>query len=455
MEKLIRRINLAKTRGENARVLLRREWLLTNGLGGYASGTISGSVSWRYHGYLIAALPAPLGRMVMLNHLAEFAHLPDGRVVQFGGEEPSHPEESVQPSHYVVEFRLENQLPIWRYEVEGFVIEKRVLLVHGQNTVHVNYSLLSGTDGLRLQICPSVHFRPHEHPVGEPLSDEDYGFTIFGDRYEISGGEHLPRLRLLFLGGRGTFTHDGGRKREIFYSKEADRGYESRGLLWSPGHFDADLSQHEDATIIASTETWNVAQTLNAQDALSADQERRRRLLAIAPSTVQSSPRAELIMAADQFIIKPAGRIEDSARARAAGDEIRTVIAGYHWFTDWGRDTMISLEGLTLSTGRHAEAGWILRTFAQYIRSGLIPNLFPEGKNQGLYHTADATPTHPQDGRLAPAEVLGGPPAPVRAGLGGPGVRERRNRHARSDPHWLSLSHPAPGPHSQRRPAAG
>jgi len=97
------------------------------------------------------------------------------------------------------------------------------------------------------------------------------------------------------------------------------------------------------------------------------------------------------VLAADQFIITPAGRVEDAARAHAAGDEVRTVIAGYHWFTDWGRDTMISLEGLTLTTGRQVEAGYILRTFAHYIRDGLIPNMFPEGEREGLYHTADAT----------------------------------------------------------------
>jgi predicted glycogen debranching enzyme len=100
---------------------------------------------------------------------------------------------------------------------------------------------------------------------------------------------------------------------------------------------------------------------------------------------------AELSFAADQFIITPAGRFEEAARAHAAGDEVRTVIAGYHWFTDWGRDTMISLEGLTLTTGRWLEAGYILRTFAYYIRDGLIPNMFPDGAKQGLYHTADAT----------------------------------------------------------------
>ena len=122
-----------------------------------------------------------------------------------------------------------------------------------------------------------------------------------------------------------------------------------------------------------------------------AERERRRRLLAAAPPQAQTAPAAELVLAADQFIITPAGRVEDAARARASGDEVRTVIAGYHWFTDWGRDTMISLEGLTLMTGRRDEAGYILRTFAHYIRDGLIPNMFPEGEREGLYHTADAT----------------------------------------------------------------
>src|SRR6185503_12549756 len=125
--------------------------------------------------------------------------------------------------------------------------------------------------------------------------------------------------------------------------------------------------------------------------ALAADGERRRRLLELPSEAAQNGVAAELVLAADQFLITPAGRVEDAARARAAGDEVRTVIAGYYWFTDWGRDTMISLEGLTLSTCRQEEAKWILRAFANYVRDGLIPNLFPEGDIEGLYHTADAT----------------------------------------------------------------
>src|SRR5262245_64197023 len=114
-------------------------------------------------------------------------------------------------------------------------------------------------------------------------------------------------------------------------------------------------------------------------------------MLSTATAPAQTGFGAEMALASDQFIVIPAGRVEEAARARAAGDEVRTVIAGYHWFTDWGRDTMISLEGLTCATGRLAEARWILHTFGQYVQDGLIPNVFPDGSTQGLYHTADAS----------------------------------------------------------------
>jgi predicted glycogen debranching enzyme len=130
---------------------------------------------------------------------------------------------------------------------------------------------------------------------------------------------------------------------------------------------------------------------LDPQQALAAERERRARLLDKADDKATTEMGAELTFAADQFVITPAGRFEEAARAHAAGDEVRTVIAGYHWFTDWGRDTMISLEGLTLTTGRWIEAGYILRTFAYYVRDGLIPNMFPDGAKEGRYNTADAT----------------------------------------------------------------
>jgi predicted glycogen debranching enzyme len=372
-----------------AHALLHKQWLVTNGLGGYASGTISGAVTWRYHGLLIAALPEPLGRTLMLNHLAESLCFPDGRSIQFGGMEPSQPN-GVQGPNYLTEFRLEDQLPFWRYEVNGAVIEKRLVMLYLQNTVHLTYTLLSGEEEIYLELRPSVHFRPFEANVGLQLNSS-YEVRTRNRQFEIHSHENYPPLRLTVAGKNSRFTNDGGETREIFYQQDADRGYESRGRVWTPGYFSLPVNVNSPVTLVASTEEWRVITALDPDAAYKTECVRRQRLLRIADRRAQHPPAAELVLAADQFLMTPAGRVRDAARARAAGDELRSVIAGYHWFTDWGRDTMISLEGLTLTTGRFQEAAWILRTFAHYVRDGLIPNMFPEGQNEGLYHTADAT----------------------------------------------------------------
>jgi predicted glycogen debranching enzyme len=375
---------------EEAEPLLTREWLVANGLGGYASGTVAGVASRRYHSLLIAALPAPLGRMVMLNHLSEMLRLPDETVIFLGGEERAGGSLQVPGAEYLTEFRLEYGLPVWSYQANGFAVEKRVFLPHRQNTVYVNYRLTRGDGTVRLKLRPSVHFRHHEAPVSEQHAGP-YTLTCQENRYELSAPSTLPPLRLYLYGEAVAFTLQGKRLPDILYRVEQSRGYEALGALWSPGYFRADLTRDQRVTLVASTERWETALALKPEEALAAEQDRRRRLVSAANPAAREGPAAELVLAADQFLITPIGRIEESARARAAGDEVRTVVAGYHWFTDWGRDTMISLEGLTLTTGRQVEAGFLLRTFAHYVRDGLIPNLFPEGEKEGLYHTADAT----------------------------------------------------------------
>ena len=178
---------------------------------------------------------------------------------------------------------------------------------------------------------------------------------------------------------------------KVRYLREEQRGYHMIGELWTPGTFVLEAAAGEESTLLASAESWDVMRAMRPAEALAAERDRRTRLIALADSRAHSGFAAELVLAADQFITVPTGRLPDQTRTHAAGDEMRTVIAGYHWFTDWGRDTMISLEGLTLVTRRFLEAGWILRNFAKSVRHGLIPNLFPEGSREGLYHTADAT----------------------------------------------------------------
>src|SRR5262245_16247325 len=367
----------------------RLEWLVANGLGGYASGTVAGAVTRRYHGILVAALPAPLGRMVMLNHLLERARLKDGRVVWLGDENEVAGSNAADRGGQLIEFRLDLGLPVWVYDFDGTRIEKRVLMPHGQNTTHVTYRLLDGEGPVRLSLRPSIHFRSYESSVSETAT-EPYTVTAVKNRYEISAEAGMPALHLQLHGHRGALTLDELGAATVPYPMEKLRGYESVGALWSPGYFRVDLDEQQPVALIASTEPWESIEALSPERAAEAEIERRRHLLSVADLPPHRLAN-ELVLAADQFVITPAGRAEEAARARAAGEHVRTAIAGYHWFTDWGRDTMISLEGLTLSTRRFREASYILRTFGHYVRDGLIPNMFPDGAREGLYHTADAT----------------------------------------------------------------
>jgi predicted glycogen debranching enzyme len=372
--------------------LLTREWLIANGLGGYASGTVSGVPTRRYHGLLVAALPAPRGRTLMLGQLHEVLRLPDGTIARLGAEPRAGREPDPTGHGHLREFRLEAGLPVWTYEAGGFRLEKRVLLLHLQNTVHVIYRLLEGPGLVRLEMHPALSFRPHDAPVSTDLGGP-YRVSAVEGRFEFcSGWADLPPLRMTIEGMNPTFTITGRRLDGLWYAVEERRGYESVGSVWSPGFFGADLIPGEDgeAALVGSTEDWERACALSSREALAAELERRERLVYNAHPLAREGTAAELVLAADTFVVTP-GRAEDAVRAQAAGDEARSVIAGYHWFTDWGRDTMISLEGLTLTTGRAPEAGCILRTFARHVRDGLIPNLFPEGDREGLYHTADAT----------------------------------------------------------------
>src|SRR5437762_539343 len=213
----VRRIQWPPADPSDAEALVTREWLVTNGLGGYASGTVSGVITRRYHGVLISALPAPLGRIVMLSTVAEQLKLPSGREVEIGGRERSGDAPDAHGTGYLTEFRLEAGLPVWRYEVEGLVMEKRLFLPHMQNTVHVTYELVSGADCVELALRPSVNFRPQESPVSEPLG-WPYEFRAVADQFEICRtGSLLPALRLKLFADKLTFTLKDRRIDNVLY----------------------------------------------------------------------------------------------------------------------------------------------------------------------------------------------------------------------------------------------
>ena len=369
-------------RGEPLEELVWREWLVTNGLGGYASGTLGGACTRRFHGKLIAALPAPRGRTLMLNHLAEWITTADGRTFRLSGDERAS-REIVYPD-ILDEFILDCGVPVWRFRSDDIQLEKRVVMPHEQNTTYIIYRLISGPEGVKLHLRPSLNFRPHEGLLG--TSAGKWQVSVDGGNLEITEDEVDVPLRIAMIGNARLDRTAEESIDHVIYRIERSRGYEHEGGLWSPGVMEIDLARGEDAGIVASVEEWDVIHALGMTEVMEADNARRNKLL-----QKIDDDSAQLILAADQFLILPHSRTMDEARFAASGETPYTIIAGYHWFTDWGRDTMISLEGLTLATRRHREAGSILRTFASYIRDGLIPNMFPEGEHGGLYHTADAT----------------------------------------------------------------
>ncbi|MDR3566724.1 MAG: amylo-alpha-1,6-glucosidase [Syntrophobacteraceae bacterium] len=377
-------------RPEEVPTLLNREWLVTNGIGGYASGTIAGIATRRYHSLLTANLTAPAGRYVMLNKVSELISTGEGRKWRLGGKELVREGlESAGLAELRV-FRLESGIPVWRYQLDEMALTKWILMPYRQNTVHIGYRLSEGERSLRLKLRLGMHIRPHAAEFGAGPPEDAYVFQVSEDRYEIRAPS-MPALRLRLVGARGAFTYEWQRFAAVRYRMEESLGYEAAGDLWSPGYFRVDFSAGQDAALIASTENWEIIKALDTAFAFTTEVERHRRLIDMAHPALREGRAAQLVIAADQFIIRPSHRVHEVVRSRAAGDDVLTVIAGYHWFTDWGRDTMISLEGLTLATGRAAEAGNILRGFGRHVRDGLIPNMFPEGADEGVYHTADAT----------------------------------------------------------------
>lgn len=333
----------------------------------------------------------------MLNHAVETVVMPSGKREQLSGEELTGERLSLPGVAHLRRFRLEAGLPVWEFSIGGgAVLEKRVVMPHRQNTVVLRYKMLepdaeNQLAPIKLELRPAVHFRHHEEELSTTLQPH-YRYTL-GDMHEVTCDGAPCSLKLQLHGGDDSGFHQQPRAlSELHYRMEAVRGYRNEGKLWSPGVLMTTLTGvGSTAALVASTEETEIMEALTPEEAIAAELERRARLLREAPMAAQSGVAAELVLAADQFVIAPSSRRRDAARALAEGDEIRSVIAGYHWFTDWGRDTMISLEGLTLCTGRAREAGSILRTFAHYVQDGLLPNMFPDGANEGLYNTADAT----------------------------------------------------------------
>ena len=249
----------------------------------------------------------------MVNHLWEYLRMPDFRTIPFGGEEKIKNKLMIHGAEHLAEFRLEEGLPVWRYMFEGFEFEKRVYLAYRHNTVFVRYRLIAGTGRVRLKFKPSVQFRGHDEAV-DSNPDERYVFTATDDRYELTGPEKFPVLRMTVDGGGLTsFTFRAEQVTGVLYRIEEERGYEFHGSLFAPGHFRLDLEPGQEATLIFSTESWDRIRAVSPAQAFSAELERRLRLNDQALPAARKGFAAELVLAADQFIFAPVARASDEA----------------------------------------------------------------------------------------------------------------------------------------------
>ena len=372
--------------GERDAALIRdREWLVTNGLGGYASGTVLGVPTRRYHGLFVPNLAHPEGRHLMIGRYDEELIAGDARALLGGADLEDGTTES-DAGRVLREFVLDGLTPTWRFEVGGSTVEKSIVMPHGRNVVCVLYRLVAGP-AVRLHTRPYAVFRRQDAPL--VVAPAPFRVTIEGGRHELALADSPLALRFR-VRPDGVFVAHERTPACALYREERDRGYEHVELNFSPGYYAVDLRAGRPVTFIATTDDWRALE-VDGEEALAAERQRTAALLALAPPAAREGFPAQLALAADQFLVLPGSRLEEALRAGSAGIEVRTVIAGYHWFGDWGRDTMIGLEGLTLATGRLREAAAILRTFARYVRDGLLPNLFPEGAREARYNTIDAT----------------------------------------------------------------
>jgi predicted glycogen debranching enzyme len=350
---------------------LRREWLETNGIGGFASSTIIGVNTRRYHGLLVAATKPPVGRIVLVSKVEETLFI-DGRAYDLSANRyPGvvHP----QGFRYLKQFRLD-PYPIFTYEIEGIEIEKSVFMIDGENSTVLHYELKETNrpdlpKRSRLEIRPLIAFRDY-HSTTHENGAIHRGVEQGQGRATIAPYPGLPPLHLAHNAAEMRATGEWYRNFE--YDAERERGLDFVEDLFNPLVLNFDLLARREASIIASTERRDVAWTADYRRSEIA---RRRAIRASSPSAEEFAQ--TLTAAADQYIV-------------ARGKE-KTVIAGYHWFSDWGRDTMIALPGLTLPTGRHEIARSILRTFAKHVDQGMLPNRFPDAGEIPEYNTVDAT----------------------------------------------------------------
>lgn len=354
---------------QNPCLVLQKEWLETNGLGGYASSTILGTNTRRYHGLLVAATRPPTGRVVLLSKVEEWLSYKGKEYPLSTNIYPGayHP----QGYKYLSGFRLD-PFPIFIYQIEDLLIEKLVFMVYGDNTTAILYRLISqGVGGARIRIRPMLAFRDH-HSLTKESDNVNKEYPYKEGVMEFEPYPDLPKMYLYHNAekrGEEFFWH-----KNLEYPEEASRGLPFQEDLFSPCELHFTFTRNSPCYLVAST-----SKNLPKAEALMKRELIRRQDL---KKRCRWGPLDEfsqgLVVASDSFVVSKSEGMKD-------------IIAGYPWFGPWGRDTMIALPGLTLVTGRYQDARDILLSYARYLNKGLLPNYFSEYDGTPFYTSADAS----------------------------------------------------------------
>jgi predicted glycogen debranching enzyme len=388
---------------------LEREWLVTNGLGGYASGSILGATTRGYHGLLVAALRPPVERFVLVTKADEEITLPDGHIFRLGVNEYEDGTIDPQGHTYLASFALEGDIPCFTYQLADHLrLEKRIWMEYGENTTYVQYVLRDFSsqelydEPLLLTISPFCLYRDY-HSITRGAPDWHFQVENLENGCLVRAYDGA-RPCSLWMDKTARFTPTGLWYWHVRHRQDQERGLNSVEDVYQPGTFSISMQPGMRVTLVLSAEeklapaVGKAGHEEYVAQALRRHQRRVKQLLEVADRSTTSLAKrdpvlARLVIAADQFIVvrpRPGEESASSSKIHLAPDS-KTIIAGYPWFTDWGRDSMISLPGLLLCTGRYSETRGLLKAFVSYAYEGLIPNRFPDGGQAPEYNTADAT----------------------------------------------------------------
>lgn len=359
----------------NTEEALRKEWVVTNGLGGYAGSSLIGAHNRKHQGMLIASLHPPVDRFLVLSKIHETLNLGGRSIPLYANRQPGWMTEGYLHLQRVIY----DELPTYIYQVEDFYLTKTIAMEYGRNTCAIGYEIINGSRACTLNLTPLFNWRDH----GEVSERADLNFEHWTDEGLIQLKPQKNKditISLLFSHGR-TVSRQEIYSRDMEYVTEIETGMAAIDNHYTPYDIELPLKPYEQLQFsIICTIHDNAEKDYAHRDAFAIIHKARERIKGLKARAGYTDGLAQaLVQAADQFIV---------ARQSTG---LKTVLAGLPWFADWGRDTMIALTGLTLSTKRYEDCRDILKTFALYVKNGLVPNMFPDRGQEPLYNTVDAS----------------------------------------------------------------